>query len=81
MNTCVEQAFFKHYNAVRARRSCFAPFAKGGYGGFALRVMPGQEQEQKQIPLHPPFAKGENKHPLEERYARRAVGMCGRVDA
>ena len=79
MNTCVEQTFFKHYNAVHARRSCFAPFEKGGYGGFALRVMP--RQEQKQIPLDPPFAKGENKHTLEERYARRAADRCGRVDA
>ena len=42
----------------------FAPFGKGGYapkevplgdGGFALRVI----EEQEQIPLDPPFSKGE----------------------
>jgi hypothetical protein len=34
---------------------CFAPFEKGGYGGFALDLA----LEQKQIPLGPPFSKGE----------------------
>ena len=36
---------------------CFAPFAKGGYGGFAF----GGIWKQEQIPLGPPFSKGEDK--------------------
>jgi hypothetical protein len=40
-----------------ARRLCFAPFEKGGYGGFTFDLAP----EQKQIPLDPPFSKGEAK--------------------
>ena len=79
MGICVEQVPLKNDNAVRALSSCFAPFEKGGYGGFALRML--QQQEQKQIPLDPPFTKGEKKRALRERYARRALGMCGRVDA
>ena len=62
-----------------ARRSCFAPFEKGGYGGFALRVMQGQEQ--KQIPLDPPFTKGEKRRPMRSRNALRASGMCRQVEA
>ena len=37
--------------------NCFAPFVKGGYGGFAFRVT----EEQEQILLDPPFSKGEKK--------------------
>jgi hypothetical protein len=33
----------------------FPPFEKGGKGGFAF----GMRQGQKQIPLNPPFSKGE----------------------
>jgi len=32
----------------------FPPFEKGGQGGFALDV-----EDQRQIPLYPPFSKGE----------------------
>ena len=79
MSICVEQVLLKNDSAVRAFSSCFAPFEKGGHGGFALRML--QQQEQKQIPLDPPFAKGEKKRALRERYARRTLGMCGWVDA
>jgi hypothetical protein len=44
-----------HVFSVHCNR--FAPFVKGGYGGFALRVI----EEQEQIPLDPPFSKGERK--------------------
>ena len=37
-------------------RFCFAPFDKGGYGGFAF----GEITEQEQIPLGP-LNKGEDK--------------------
>ena len=39
------------------RRLCLAPFEKGGYGGFAFDL--DLEQQQEQIPLNPPFSKGE----------------------
>ena len=39
------------------RRFCSALFEKRGYGGFAFAPALGLEQEQ--IPLAPPFAKGE----------------------
>ena len=42
-------------HGVAARRRCFAPFGKGGYGGFAFDLASRQEQ----IPLNPPFSKGE----------------------
>jgi hypothetical protein len=45
------------------------PFGKGGYGGFALALASGQEQ----IPLDPPFSKGEaNAH----RVQSDAAGCC-----
>ena len=44
-----------HDHGVPAHCRCFAPFGKGGYGGFALDL----KQKQEQIPLNPPFAKGE----------------------
>ncbi len=34
----------------------FPPFGKGGQGGFALDLL---TRKAKQIPLDPPFAKGE----------------------
>ncbi|MEP6906615.1 MAG: hypothetical protein ABI858_01340 [Pseudoxanthomonas sp.] len=43
--------------AVSVHPRCFAPFEKWGYGGFAFRVI----EEQEQIPLDPPFSKGEKK--------------------
>ena len=46
-----------HDHAAPVHCTCFAPFGKGGYGGFALRAR--QQQEQEQIPLDPPFTKGE----------------------
>ena len=40
--------------------SGFAPFEKGGYGGFALALASrSNSQKQKQIPLNPPFSKGD----------------------
>jgi hypothetical protein len=36
---------------------CFAPFIKGGYGGFAFRAI----EEREQIPLAPPFSNGEKR--------------------
>jgi hypothetical protein len=36
----------------------FASFEKGGHGGFALDPAV-QKQSQRQIPLSPPFSKGE----------------------
>jgi hypothetical protein len=39
---------------------CFAPFIKGGYGGFAFRAI----EEREQIPLAPPFSKGEKRLPV-----------------
>ena len=65
MTTSTGLAFVRHDNVLRAQRSCFAPFEKGGYGGFALRVMQGQEQ--KQISLDPPFTKGEKSRALRGR--------------
>ena len=79
MSICVEQVLLENGNAVRVLSSCFAPFAKGGHGGFALRVMPGQEQ--KQIPLDPPFAKGENKADPTPDVVPRATGMSMQVAA
>ena len=50
----------KHADApmqfLHAARRAFAPFEKGGHGGFAVAVT---GKEQKQIPLNPPFSKGE----------------------
>ena len=46
-----------HERGVTEGRSCSAPFVKGGYGGFAFDFE--QQQEQEQIPLNPPFSKGE----------------------
>jgi hypothetical protein len=45
----------------------FPPFEKGGQGGFALR------HSQKQIPLCPPFSKGE-KAKAEKAAAEKAAG-------
>ena len=42
-------------HGVLAHCRCFAPFGKGGYGGFALDL----KQKKEQIPLNPPFSKGE----------------------
>jgi hypothetical protein len=44
---------------VSALEDRFAPFEKGGCGGFALALRAIREQEQ--IPLGPPFLKGETK--------------------
>jgi primosomal protein N' (replication factor Y) (superfamily II helicase) len=50
----------KHADApmafLHAARRAFAPFEKGGHGGFAFAAA---AQAQKQIPLDPPFSKGE----------------------
>ena len=46
-----------HERGATADRLCFAPFEKGGYGGFALDLA----SSKKQIPLNPPFSKGEAK--------------------
>jgi primosomal protein N' (replication factor Y) (superfamily II helicase) len=50
----------KHADApmafLHAARRAFAPFEKGGHGGFAFAAA---LQAQKQIPLDPPFSKGE----------------------
>ncbi len=35
----------------------FPPFEKGGQGGFALNT---SLSKKKQIPLYPPFSKGQN---------------------
>jgi hypothetical protein len=56
---------------ARARRRCSAPFEKGGYGGFALALDRAPEQEQ--IPLHPPFSKGEAEALLHR------TDVCGKV--
>ena len=40
--------------ALLAMPDRFPPFERGGQGGFALDL-----QRQEQIPLYPPFAKGE----------------------
>jgi hypothetical protein len=45
----------------------FPPFEKGGQGGFALR------HSQKQIPLCPPFSKGE-KAKAEKAAGEKAAG-------
>ena len=79
MSICVEQVPLKNDNAVRALSSCFAPFEKGGHGGFALRMM--QQQEQRQIPLDPPFSKGENKPDPAAGVIPRATGMSMQVAA
>lgn len=42
---------------VSALEDRFAPSKKGGYGGFAFRAI----EEREQIPLGPPFSKGETK--------------------
>ncbi|HET6783191.1 MAG TPA: hypothetical protein VFH12_05090 [Pseudoxanthomonas sp.] len=47
------------------RRLCSAPFEKGGHGGFAFDLE--EEQEQEQIPLNPPFSKGEAELRAAER--------------
>ena len=52
-------ATFADDHEVLSRRICFAPFVKGGYGGFALALRVIEEQEQ--IPLGTPFSKGEKK--------------------
>ena len=44
--------------AVPVQCICFAPFVKGGYGGFAL----GMIEEREQIPLNPPFQRGRKSH-------------------
>ena len=45
---------------------CFAPFFTDGYGGFALCLI----EEQEQIPLDPPFSKGEKKaHPVATSFS------------
>jgi hypothetical protein len=51
--------FLLHVHKQGAATSClcFAPFEKGGYGGFAFDL----KQKQEQIPLNPPFSKGEAK--------------------
>ncbi len=49
-NTTVPAAFKKK------SLSAFPPFEKGGRGGFALDV---PARKAKQIPLDPPFSKGE----------------------
>ena len=49
-NTTVPAAFKKK------TLSAFPPFEKGGQGGFALDV---PARKAKQIPLDPPFSKGE----------------------
>jgi hypothetical protein len=46
-----------HEQVATAHGRCFAPFEKGGYGGFAFDLE--LQQEQEQIPLNPPFSKGE----------------------
>jgi hypothetical protein len=43
--------------AVPVQCICFAPFVKGGYGGFALCMI----EEREQIPLDPPLIKGEKR--------------------
>ncbi len=50
-----------HGHGTTEGRFCSAPFGKGGYGGFAfdLEQQRQQQQEQEQIPLNPPFSKGE----------------------
>jgi hypothetical protein len=40
----------------KTARSAFPPFEKGGQGGFALDL---PARKAKQIPLGPPFSKGE----------------------
>ena len=46
-----------HGHGTTEGRFCPAPFGKGGYGGFSFDLE--QQQEQEQIPLNPPFSKGE----------------------
>ena len=79
MSTIAMLPIHAHGDTTPVHRSCFAPFEKGGHGGFALRVMPGQEQ--KQIPLDPPFAKGENKPDPAAGVIPRAAGMPMQVAA
>ncbi|HEX7804448.1 MAG TPA: hypothetical protein VF471_17025 [Pseudoxanthomonas sp.] len=55
------------------RRLCSAPFGKGGYGGFAFDLRQQQWQEQEQIPLNPPFSKGEATARLRQQHGR---GFC-----
>ena len=53
-----------------ASRRCFAPFEKGGYGRFAFDLASRQEQ----MPLNPPFSKGEAKAlPLPTEVPRQAA--------
>ena len=60
---------------VTARCRCFAPFEKGGYGGFAFAFAFALDRapEQKQIPLNPPFSKGEAEVLPHKAY------VCGKV--
>ena len=59
-----------HEEGTAAGRLCFAPFGKGGYGGFAFDFASRQEQ----ISLNPPFAKGEAKAlPLPTEVPRQAA--------
>ena len=64
----------------RRLRLRFAPFGKGGHGGFALRSSLLVAQGQRQIPLCPPSPKGEDKRPCDRahRAAPASVGMAVR---
>ena len=46
-------------NAQPMTSLLFTPFEKGGRGGFSFRS--GAEQSPEQIPLDPPFSKGESR--------------------
>ncbi|WP_163839792.1 hypothetical protein [Pseudoxanthomonas sacheonensis] len=62
-----------HEQVATAHGRCFAPFEKGGYGGFAFALALDRAPEQEQIPLNPPFSKGE-----AEALLHRA-DVCGKV--
>jgi hypothetical protein len=57
----IANGFSQQLQPARAGRRCSAPFEKGGYGGFAFDfdLALDRAPEQKQIPLNPPFSKGE----------------------
>jgi hypothetical protein len=70
-----------HGHGVPALRHCFAPFDKGGYapqevplgdGGFAL----DPASKQKQIPLDPPFSKGETSAQRVHDHGVLALRRC-----
>lgn len=54
------QRIRKH--CARALCCCFAPFEKGGHGGFAFDL-----EQPEQVPLDSPFSKGEAELRAPER--------------